>query len=168
MRKSAIKAQLDDIEDEDKLLEEAKKEYETMNAGKEKQLEKIRQEQQAKREADMQAQKEFINSVKQELTEATWKPERKQVVAKTISNIPNIFSKVEKSPKAIVQLADFVSYFDEKTGMFNMDAYKKQALSPNIRKEAKSVVQSAINRITKSTGKMKPSEELDNLVPIFD
>jgi len=168
MRKSAIKAQLDDIEDEDKLLEEAKKEYATKEAAREKQLEKVRESQIAKRKEDDAKQAQFIESVKQELVQATWKPERKQTVVKVMNNLPSIFDKVKNSPKGIVQLADFASYYNEKTGTFDMDAYKKQALSPNLRKEGKSMVQSAINNISRNTGRVKDAGDLGNLVPIFE
>ena len=168
MRKSAIKAQLDDIEDEDKLLEEAKKEYAAKEAAREKQLEKVRESQIAARQAEEAKHAKFIESVKQELIQAEWKPERKQTVVKVMNNLSNIFDKVRNSPKGIVQLADFASYYNEKTGTFDMDAYKKQALSPNLRKEGKSMIQSAINKVTKNSGKVNGANDLEDLVPIFD
>jgi hypothetical protein len=75
------------------------------------------------------------NTIKTELDKTTWDTTRKQKVLDEIfTGKMNAKTKiVSKSPTAVYQLADFMTYFNETTGVFDLDAYKKSAATPAVK-----------------------------------
>lgn len=112
---------LDDLEDKSKLESYSKtlasKKIEERKEQKNKEL----AAQEAVRKEKEREQKEFANKIKEQLDTTGWTDARKDVVLTHLNaeKFQSINQQVRKSPKAIVQLADVYSYFDEKTGEFD-------------------------------------------------
>lgn len=112
-----IQQVLDEWEDGDELINRAKEFKEEEDLAKEE----ARKQALAKAEADKQEKikkdKEFASNVNKTIDELQWKPERKLKVISEINpqNIAKKWDVISKNPKALVQFADFLSYFEDGT-----------------------------------------------------
>lgn len=151
MRPKAIASQLDDLEDNDELVKEAKKQYEKNQSSKLAEVEsKIQNEkaEQVKQVQERQAQLEAT------LESFGWKDNRKKAVKSTLANFNNVANQVMKNPNGLVELADFLSYYDTKTGKFDLTAYSKMFSTDAVKNAKESITRDSFNNKTKST---KPS-----------
>lgn len=123
LRPSAIQAQLDDLEDTDELLSEAEK----ILKSKERKTDTLIKEKEASNEANVKAQKQFVQEVTQTLSEIGWSKPQQQKIMEVIPKANNILGEIVKSPKAYVQLMDLLSKFNGKD--FDLEAIKKQGES---------------------------------------
>ncbi len=89
----------------------------TLNA----KLEAAAKEKEEQQKLMQEANAKVADGINQTLTELKWHENRKKAVLENLK--PEVLQKkneaIRKSPKAIVQLADLYSYFDEKTGEFD-------------------------------------------------
>lgn len=137
-----IQEHLDDLLEEGKLLEIAKrraeKEKQSYDTQRERELERLRQaeEEQAAR------QRQFFNSVVEDIKAQPWADKVKQAALQSVD--PNrtrqINAKVSQSPKAVAQLALLYSYFDEEKGVFDLSAFANQRQSKVVEKEKNDLV----------------------------
>ena len=115
------------LETKGKLSSFAEKHYnellENINAYEEQQISIEQQKQQAKQE--------LFNSVKTELMSYEWSLEKKKQVADKLNNkeFRRINNMIQQSPKALIQLADLYTYFDEEKQEFDLSSLiqKRQA-----------------------------------------
>lgn len=133
------------------LLEARAKKYdETKKARAAKlQEEELTAAKQAKAAKQAQA-KAFKQSITKEIEATEWKPARKQAVINEIfsGGMKTKSQEIAKHPKAFYQLADFLTYFDPKTGAFDLEAYTTQGLTP-----ATQQVKSKIEKYFSTTSK---------------
>lgn len=175
-RQSQIDAMLDALEDEEvdgkALLTEANK-----FAQKDKSLidQTLEQEKQAKaqKQEQIRQENEILYSKTLEAIEATdWKKERKEKIKQHLSSsvFNETLSKAFKSPKALMQIVNLSTYFDEKSGEFKFDDFVRQVTS-----KSASSLKDAINKDmfssasrTSKGGASNPNRTslLDSLVPI--
>ena len=120
LRPAAIQAQLDDLEDSNELIAEAEKLLEK----KPKKTETLIKEKEEESRSIAEAQKQFYTSVKTELAETKWAKSQQDKVLQTIPKTNQIISEVIKSPKAYIQMIDFLSKFNGKE--FDYEVFKKQ------------------------------------------
>lgn len=131
---------------------------------------RLMQEKQQKQVA-MQQQQEYFSKLNTELESYKYTAKKNRAIRENLD--PNIIAQknaaIGNSPKAIIQLADFYSYFDPKTGSFNLDAYAKSASSNNVKDFKNNLMKKHFSSGgTKSSGKgHQKTEEGDELVPIF-
>lgn len=125
LKPRAIQAQLDALEDEDALIEEAKKVLNSKTASTE---EIIRQKEQEVREK-RQAQQNFVRSIQEEIKSQGWRPERVAKVQTVFSEVNTILNQVASNPKAYVQLVDLLTYFDPNKKEFDLSVLTKKAES---------------------------------------
>lgn len=109
-----INQALDILEDDNELIERAKELEAERNTSKEEAKKQRLQELEAEKQARISREKEFASKVNSTIDELQWKPERKQKVVGEINpkNIGDKWNKISTNPKALVQFADFLSYFD--------------------------------------------------------
>ena len=97
MRRAAIKAQLDDLEMDDELINEAKKEMKVHEERRQNEL----LEQQEKRYREIEQKREvFMQHLEKEFEGSGWQPQRVNIVKHTLSQTKDIMAKVSSSPKA--------------------------------------------------------------------
>jgi len=123
----------------------------------------------AERLAKKTRAKEFTESIKTEVNGTEWKPARRQKVYDEIftGSLNEKSKSVKSHPKALVQLADFFTYFDAKKGEFNLEAYTKQGATP-VAKEIKNNIQKHFRATTKAVEVSQDKKEIDTSNLEFD
>ncbi len=152
LKPRAIEAQLEDIETEGSIVDEAKKIY---NENKQKLTTKLLQEQKEENERIAKLQEDFNAAAYKEVEQYSAK--RQQAINSTVNNVGNILSNVYNNPKSYVQFVDLLSYYDVKTGEFNLEGFEKRSntttnntlrdklKTANIGKTTKSVTPDSLN-----------------------
>lgn len=119
------------LEDDGALVEKA-------NAERSKELEQISVKQAKKIEESKMTkaqkariQQEFQNTLTQELQGTGWKPQVQQEVYNEIfsQNLRNKTSSIVQHPKALIKLANYLRYYDPKTGDIDEKAFANVAYS---------------------------------------
>ena len=119
LKPKAIQAQLDDLEDDGQLLDEAKKELDKKGSVIKANLQTIKQQ-----EAEYQKQHtEFLTSVQIEI--GTYSPVRQKAIKEIAPNVSQIVNDISSNPKAYTQLLDILTYY--KDGKFDLSKFEKQA-----------------------------------------
>lgn len=144
------------LETKGKLSSFAEKHYneliENINAYEEQQISVEQQKQQAKQE--------LFNNVRSELMSYDWSLEKKKQVADKLNNkeFRRINNMIQQSPKALIQLADLYTYFDEEKQEFDLSSLvqKRQATNKaqkaldNLEKNSFSSSLSSIKNISRT------------------
>jgi len=163
LRPSAIQAQLDELEDEGKLEEEAGKLLKSKN----KVTDTLLQEKELENSKIVQAQKDFNVSVQTALQETTWSKPQREKVLQVIPKANQILNDVIKTPKAYLQLMDLLSMFDGKE--FDLEHIKKQGesrVSSSIKEKLEKSGFSSAATKTKSSSDSPLKDEWKNYKPI--
>lgn len=130
-----INQALDILEDEDELIERAKEIKEEKDAQKVEAKKLALQQAEADKQARLAQEKEFASKLTATIDSLQWKPERKQKVVKELDNknISTKWAKINQNTKALVQFADFFSYFDGESfdAFYNLIEGKEQSKEIN-------------------------------------
>lgn len=119
LKPKAIQAQLDDLEDEKQLIDEAKKELDKKGSVTKANLQAVKQQ-----EIEYQKQHtEFLTSVQTEI--GTYNPVRQKAIKEIAPNVGQIVNDISSNPKAYTQLLDILTYY--KDGKFDLSKFEKQA-----------------------------------------
>jgi len=114
-------------------------------------------------------QKVFVESIKQEVAQLGWKPKKVNAVMSAISGskLTETINDVVKNPKALIQLADFLTYYNN--GNFDLTSFVNQGLSSKIEETKKNIVKDHFSSVpqTSGTNKLNPNKVLENLEPII-
>lgn len=171
MRPSAIRAALDALEEDDALIEEATTESNKNKETKHKQTDQIIAQKQQEDFDRAQSQREFVSKVSNELENTGWNKQRVERVKSIMSNnnLGTLLNKTIASPKAIVKLADFLDYYDEKTGDIDYSKFMTKAETKQA-KSFKEKVEQAINTPNSNTKSTltNPNQDWDDLEPILN
>lgn len=143
MRPAAVKAQLDDLEMDDELINEAKKE---MKVHEEKRQNELLKEQEERYREIEQKREVFMQHLEKEFQSSGWQPQRVNIVKNTLAQTKDIMAKVSSSPKAVMQFADFLSHY--KNGEFDIESYSKQAASKQVQQFKDNIVKSSFRNKT--------------------
>lgn len=141
--KDDVIAQIERWQDTEKLEEKSKAIFEknktTLDLNEQNALAQAK----ANKKIDDANKLEFATSVKTLIGDSKWKPTYKEkILGEIFSDSLQIKSKaIYEHPKALIQLARFMNYFDVKTGIIDETAYKKQMLS-----DATTTVKSTIEK----------------------
>lgn len=161
-RKSAVEAMLDALEDDGELINEAKKlqpKYkEKLNSLKESNKEsKLRQEQ-------------FATDLNKEFSESTWSNSKVRQLKKDLftGRTNEILNDIKGSPKAIIQLADFATYYNAETKSFDFDKFVQKAQQKDVKTFRQRIEEelSGSGSSTKSIRIKNKSYSIDDLIPI--
>lgn len=175
--KAAIDAAIETLEDEDEngqaLIDRAKKLADKVKS--ESKADKLIEDAQTKNRQKIQDRQKFINRLKQDLDQSEWKPARKQKVAEFItSGEANriLSSAAASSTKALIQLANLATFWDEAKGEFNLDAFKDQMFAKQAKSLKDSITRNSFSSKKETKEKTKAPNtgklNLDSLQPIFD
>lgn len=165
----ATNVMLDDLEDDSKLEETAKKFLE-------KQQNKTTQLIEAKqKEIEQQTNqiKQRTLQIEEELQATKWKPEKIASIKQMLvnNNINDRLRAIVADPKTFVQFADILSNFDITKKTFNFEKYINQLNSTQvlaIKDRVEKNMQNSSTMNTKSTEKNPNSDYINTLVPILD
>lgn len=134
------------------LLETRASKYKEVKEAKVAKLQETQIEQARQEKATKKAQAtEFKQKITKEVEATEWKDTRKEVVLNEIfsGNMKTKSQEISKHPKAFYQLADFMTYFDAKTGAFDLENYINQGLTPST-KEVKSKIEKYFQTTSKA------------------
>jgi len=165
-RASQIEAAIDALEDEEVLIEEALK---LKNESVKKTQESLERE----REQKVIDQRQFISSLSNEFKELNWSSNRINKVKQSISSGKGneLLSKIVNSPNGLIHLYNFMEYFDESNGKFNLNDFANIAQS-NASKQLKDKITgemfSSASSNTKSSTKSVRPLSLKDLEPIIN
>lgn len=120
LRDSAIRAQLDELEDEELLIEEAEK----LRKEKIKKTDTLLSNKQQSISQKAEQQRIFISNLQKEIEETKWAKSKQDKVRETIPKANEILNKIVADPKAYVQFIDILTRFDGK--QFNFEDLRKQ------------------------------------------
>lgn len=168
LKDKVINTMLDQLEEDEELIDEAKSILEKTNSVK-----KTESLIQAKEEENLQAQRQMqekMQNIKNELLATQWKPERIQKVQTILSgsNLSNTIQDIVNSPKALVQLADLLTYYDVKSKTINLEHFKNQAATQAAKSIKDRIEQemSGSASLKTSTNKNNQVNNFDNLIPV--
>lgn len=166
MKPKAIVAALDSLEDDDELLDEAKKLFEEKN--KTSKTQKLIENKESENKEIIQKNKERVELIQQEINSTGWKKEKIERVTEILSkNFNSRLTEVINNPKAIVQLADFLDLFDPKSKQFDLTAYKNQIASKDTKGLKEKLIEASFSSGTTGTKhvNVNPKQE-DQLIPV--
>lgn len=159
---NVVEVILDTLEDDGDLINEAKKFIDNKPSKSDELLNQTKEEKQAA----LEAQQTFINSINSEFEDLKW---NKNKVAQVRTNLFNgtaskILSEASKHPKALIQLADIATYWDEKTKSFDLEKYSEKSSSKQAKSLKDKIEQDMFNSTprTKST-KVQKDNPLEGL-----
>ena len=168
MKDKAITAALDQLEDDQELLDEAKEIAQKKTS--ESKTQKLIQEKESQNKELLESSRERARLIQEELQQTGWKKEKLERVSTILSKEFNSrLSDIVNSPKALIQLADFLDMFNSKEKQFDLTSYKNQNLSTAAKslkdKLEKEVFSSATIATKHNT---QQTQQFDDLVPEFD
>jgi hypothetical protein len=114
-----------------KALAAFKKDLSLKTKDLEKEVNKVKEERaQAERNIE-EFQKGFVEAI----NETGWMDKRKQIVYNELAQggFKNKIESIYNHPRGLVQLLDFMSYFNPEDGTFNLDNYKKSSVSDGVK-----------------------------------
>ena len=154
---NVLDAMLDALEDSDQLLTKAK-------SVKTNQAEQKLAQAQAQQEQLIQQQQEFFNSISTELDAQPWKESHRKNVKQAWQSgkVDQTLQAVANNPKALVQLINFLSYYDDTSSNFNLDTFFTKAQSKETNSVKNKIISSAQNR-GGSTKSKKANSDTFNL-----
>lgn len=172
-----IKAAITSLEDEDfdgtTLKEEAKTLFE-----KEKNTSKtdaILESQRQLKASQIEEQKIFINQVSEEIKATGWSDHKVKQVSEVLKNnkVVETIQQAFKNPKALIQLANLATYYDNEKNYFNFEEFVKKGTTTEVEKNKKSILRDSWNNSSSSSNianinNNKKTEIGINLLPILD
>jgi hypothetical protein len=167
LRQSVINATLDALEDdgEDILLEEAKKYSKTSNA--ETKIKEV----EASNLAQIESQKKYYSDFSTEVEQLTLSTQRKKLIQEEmVKGITNEkLNSVIADPKAITQLVNFLSYYDNKTKSFDFKDFVNQTFSKKGEEMKTNIVKDHFSSIKHTSERSMPKSskyKFDDLTPL--
>lgn len=167
-----LNSYLDSLVEDGSIREIAKEVYDEDQANIQKQKEEEKERVIQLKQKRQEEIKQFYNSLEEQIKSYDWKEERKKEVFKNLdpqeAQRKNLL--ISKSPKALIQLADIYSRFDEKTGAFDLSDLELKAKSKESvkRKEdlQKKSISSALNRIKLNNNSKEETGFFESLTPV--
>jgi hypothetical protein len=149
---------LDGLSEEEALIETAIQLFKDEDAAKKKQRD---EDIKIKQQETIQARKreeEYAQSIVTKLEELPWEKSAKQKVLANLSpkNIDTINAQIWASPLAVIQLGSLYSFFDPKTGAFDLKAFATQANTAQVEKEKATTKKDSLSSQLSKMGKRTP------------
>lgn len=121
---------------------------------KNKKFKNVAEQAKERRVKEKEKQVEFQKSFSQALEGTGWRKDQKEKIVDSFMSkefSSKLSAALYQDPNALIQLIDFMSYYDQEKKKFNMEAYKKEAFSPSVTKVVKNVRESLWNQAAEST-----------------
>jgi len=148
LKDRVIKSMLEDLEDERKLISEAKEEKEEKDKFIKEEQAKIAQAEAQKKIAERENAINFKNSIEAAIKETKYAPEKAKIVRDQIFNISkedgqseliNTIKAIYSNPKALIVLSELTSTYDKKTGKWDLPRLEAKAKTEEVRKVKESI-----------------------------
>lgn len=149
LKERVIKSMIEDLEDEDKIISEAKEEKETRDAELAKEKQKVIDAEVAKQKEEREKAKTFRIAVDKELQDLKYSKEKTQEIKNTIFTIDektkqskaiSVLQKIWSNPKGLVILSELINGYNEKTGEFKLERLENKKKA-DLNKEIKSTLE---------------------------
>jgi hypothetical protein len=153
---------VDVLKDKGKLSQQATLEIKKEIAFKQSKAQQVVEGSKESRQQKKLTEEEFRKSFSEAITSTKW---RKDKVDKVVGSFfegkfrESMNHALYENPKALVQLIDFMNHYDAKKGEFDMEAYKKEAFSPTVKKVAEKIKTNYWNTPSSSVKKESGSQE---------
>lgn len=154
-------------EDDDELLDIAQQEFEKEQSKLKEEQEKLVNETKEQKQKRLQKQQEFQDNVAGIVMDQPWDDSVKEEVFQEIfsGNLRQKTAQLVNHPKALAQLANYMRYFDPKTGEIDESVFRKQAFSKQNKKTKsafeRSFSSSSASRSGTRTQKKRKSQDID-------
>lgn len=181
-RQMKIYADDDDMEEAIDLLEErgtliktakqlANKVNEEIKSEFDNKIKQMENEKQERFRLQQEQNEKMIQSINTTLEELPWNNNRKKAVIENLK--PEVLhsknEKIRMSPKAIVQLADLYSYFDEEKGEFNFQKLIDDKAASKVNTETKRRMQEdKFSSAVGALGKQLPNRKEKSILEVVD
>lgn len=148
LKDRVIKSMLEDLEDESKIISEAKEEKEEKDKFIKEEQTKIAQAEVQKKIAERENAINFKNSIEAAIKETKYAPEKAKIVRDQIFNISkedgqseliNTIKAIYSNPKALIVLSELTSTYDKKTGKWDLPRLEAKAKTEEVRKVKESI-----------------------------
>lgn len=147
LKDRVIKSMIEDLEDEDELIDEAKKEKEEVDKIFAKEKQKEIEENNKRITQFRESAKQFKTSIEKTLEETNYSKDKVEQIKKTIftvnkDNDTQLVSKIKQvysNPKALIVLADLLNGYDEKTGAWKFEKFESQIKTEKVKEIKKSL-----------------------------
>jgi len=148
LKDRVIKSMLEDLEDESKIISEAKEEKEEKDKFIKEEQAKIAQAEVQKKIAERENAINFKNSIEAAIKETKYAPEKAKIVRDQIFNISkedgqseliNTIKAIYSNPKALIVLSELTSTYDKKTGKWDLPRLEAKAKTEEVRKVKESI-----------------------------
>lgn len=148
LKDRVIKSMLEDLEDESKLISEAKEEKEEKDKFIKEEQTKIAQFEAQKKIDERENAKKFKESIETAIKETKYAPEKAKIVKDQIFNISkedgqseliNTIKAIYSNPKALIVLSELTSTYDKKTGKWDLPRLEAKAKTEEVKKVKESI-----------------------------
>ena len=145
-KRSAIEAQLNELEDDGELLVEANK----LLAEENTKTQKLIESKKAQTEQNKQSERQYYSAINEELKALNYSKRKTEDIQKTLNNANKVLSNIYAKPKAVVQLMDLLTKFNGEE--FDLSDFEKQGTT-----KAVSTIQAALNKSGQNSAGTKTS-----------
>ena len=146
LKDRVIKSMLEDLEDESKLISEAKEEKEEKDKFIKEEQAKIAQAEAQKKIAERENAINFKNSIEAAIKETKYSPEKAKIVKDQIltveegqSKLINTIKAIWSNPQALVILSELASTYDRKTGKWELPRLEAKVKTEEVKKVKESI-----------------------------
>jgi len=123
LKERAITAQLDDLDDEGELLNEANRRLSEENTKTQKMIDAKK----AERDNEKKLERQWFSAINEELKALNYSKTKSDNIQKTLSKANDILSSIYENPKAVIQLMDLLTKYNGKE--FDLSDIEKQGAS---------------------------------------
>ena len=171
IKPTLISVMLDKLEDDDSILDEAKAEMEKQSNKTRKVDELITNKSQENNQIKEQ-QLKFVQDISNELKSSGWKNERIDKVQNILKGqeFNNTLRDIVANPKALVQLADIITYYSKTNKTFDLTAFQKQFDTKGVisLKDKLEKNQFSSSSTASTVSLPNSNKKYDSMVPVFD
>lgn len=146
LKDRVIKSMLEDLEDESKIISEAKEEKEEKDKLIKEEQAKIAQAEAQKKIDERENAKKFKESIETVIKETKYSPEKAKIVKDQIltveegqSKLINTIKAIWSNPQALVILSELASTYDRKTGKWELPRLEAKVKTEEVKKVKESI-----------------------------
>lgn len=153
-----IEIMLDSLEDKGTLLDKANAE----KPNKVKQIIESTKEEVAQKEQD---NVEYVQNINNAFEDFTWAKSHKEKIHEQLfsGKTEKLIQEIAKKPKALVELANLLSYYDPKKETFNIETFVNQVNT----KKVNSLKETVKAKMGNSQTSTKANKKQETLIPVF-
>lgn len=156
LKERAITAQLDDLDDEGELLNEANRRLSEENTKTQKMIDAKK----AERDNEKKLERQWFSAINEELKALNYSKAKSDNIQRTLSKANDILSSIYENPKAVIQLMDLLTKYNGKE--FDLSDIEKQGASKTTSKIQQALQANSGKSAGVRTTSTKQSEYITN------